>query len=82
MRITVYTVLLTALTIVFAPVAGMGHLYLGAAIVLGAVFCGLAVRLQQNATPQAAMRLFGWSITYITLLFGAMAADQLVRSGF
>jgi hypothetical protein len=25
-----------------------------------------------------AMRLFGWSITYITLLFGAMAADQLL----
>ena len=26
------------------------------------------------------MRLFGWSITYITLLFGAMAVDQL-RAG-
>jgi heme O synthase-like polyprenyltransferase len=24
------------------------------------------------------MRLFGWSITYITLLFGAMALDQLI----
>ena len=24
-----------------------------------------------------AMRLFGWSITYITVLFGAMAVDQL-----
>jgi protoheme IX farnesyltransferase len=80
-RITFYTVLLTALTIVFAPVAGMGHLYVGAAIVLGGIFCVLAVRLQRNATPQAAMRLFGWSITYITLLFGAMAADQLLRSG-
>jgi protoheme IX farnesyltransferase len=80
-RITVYTVLLTALTIVFAPVAGMGHLYVGTALVLGAIFCALAVRLQHNATPQAAMRLFGWSITYITLLFGAMAADQLLRSG-
>jgi len=80
-RITTYTVLLTALTVVFAPVAGMGNLYLGSAIVLGAVFCGLAVRLQQHSTPQAAMRLFGWSITYITLLFGAMAADQLLRSG-
>jgi protoheme IX farnesyltransferase len=81
-RITVYTVLLTALTVVFAPVAGMGHLYVGAALVLGGIFCVLAVRLQRDATPQAAMRLFGWSITYITLLFGAMAVDQLLRSGF
>jgi protoheme IX farnesyltransferase len=81
-RITAYTVLLTALTVLFAPIAGMGHFYVGAALVLGGVFCVLAVRLQRNATPQAAMRLFGWSITYITLLFGAMAADQLLRSGF
>ncbi len=29
-----------------------------------------------------AMRLFTWSITYITLLFGAMALDQLLRSGW
>ena len=28
-----------------------------------------------------AMILFGFSITYLTLLFAAMAADQLVRSG-
>jgi hypothetical protein len=27
------------------------------------------------------MRVFGWSITYVTLLFGAMAVDQLVRTG-
>jgi heme O synthase-like polyprenyltransferase len=27
------------------------------------------------------MRLFTWSISYITLLFGAMAADELLRSG-
>ena len=81
LRITLYTVLLTVLTIVFAPVADMGHLYVGSALVLGGVFCFMAVRLQRNATPKAAMQLFGWSITYITLLFGAMAADQLLRSG-
>ena len=80
-RILGYTALLWVLTLVFAPVAGMGHLYVGAALVLGAVFMVLAVRLLQEATPQAAMRVFGWSITYITLLFGAMALDQLVRAG-
>jgi heme O synthase-like polyprenyltransferase len=34
------------------------------------------------AVRSTAMRLFTWSITYITLLFGAMAADQLLRSGW
>ena len=28
---------------------------------------------------QAAMRLFSYSITYLTLLFGAMALDQLIH---
>jgi protoheme IX farnesyltransferase len=40
-----------------------------------------AVRLFQDPTPKRAMRLFSWSITYLTLLFGAMALDVLVRSG-
>ena len=45
------------------------------------VFTGLAVQLTRRATPAAAMRLFSYSITYIALLFGAMALDQLLRSG-
>jgi protoheme IX farnesyltransferase len=80
-RIVMYTVVLWALTVLFSPVAGMGHLYLLSALVLGAVFMGLALELLRNATPAAAMRLFAYSITYITLLFGAMALDQLLRSG-
>ncbi len=80
-RILAYTVVLWALTLVFSPVADMGGLYLGSAVVLGAVFTLLAARLLVDSSPKAAMRLFGYSITYITLLFGAMAVDQLVRSG-
>jgi protoheme IX farnesyltransferase len=71
-----------ALTLVFAPVADMGAVYVTAAVVLGAAFTWLAVALLRDLTPARAMRLFGFSITYITLLFGAMAADQLVRSGW
>jgi len=48
-------------------------------IVLGAVFTVYALRLQHEGSPARAMRLFSWSITYVTLLFGAMAADTLVR---
>ena len=78
-RILAYTLLLWALTLAFAPVADMGLLYLGAAAVLGGVFTWLAVRLLRDPSPDRAMRLFTWSITYITLLFGAMAVDQLLR---
>ena len=77
-RIVGYTVLLWALTIVFGPVADMGAIYLVSALVLGAVFLGYAIAVARNPQPKPAMALFGWSITYVVLLFGAMAVDQLV----
>ena len=80
-RILFYTALLWGLTLFFAPVADMGVTYITAAVVLGGVFTFLAVRLFVDPTPRRAMRVFGWSITYVTLLFGAMAADQLLRTG-
>ena len=78
-QIVVYTVLLWATSLVFYPVARMGDLYLVAAIVLGAIFLWQAVRLLRDRTPERAMRLFGYSISYLTLLFAAMALDQLLR---
>ena len=80
-RIVAYTLVVWALTLVFAAVADMGLLYTGSAVVLGAAFTGLAVRLLQIGSTATAMRLFGFSITYITLLFGVMALDVLVRYG-
>jgi protoheme IX farnesyltransferase len=80
-RILGYTLLLWALTLFFGPVADMGELYFVAALVLGAVFTWYAVQLLRTESADKAMRLFTYSITYITLLFGAMAADQLLRSG-
>ncbi|GJM36749.1 MAG: protoheme IX farnesyltransferase [Acidimicrobiales bacterium] len=81
-RIVWYTVLLWALTLLFGPVADMGITYYVAAVVLGGVFLGLAIQVFRKPEPALAMRLFGWSITYVTLLFGAMAADEIVRNGF
>jgi protoheme IX farnesyltransferase len=77
-QILAYTVLLFIVSLVFAPVAHMGAIYTVSAVVLGAVFVLFAVRVLRNASVANAMRLFGWSITYVTLLFGAMALDQLV----
>ena len=41
----------------------------------------MAVQLLRTADSKRAMPLFAYSITYISLLFGAMMADQLIRSG-
>jgi protoheme IX farnesyltransferase len=79
--ILAYTVALWALTLLLVPVAHMGYLYLASALVLGAVFVAYAVRLALEPTGRAAMRLFGYSITYLAALFLAMGADVLVRHG-
>ncbi len=78
-QITIYTVLLWAISSVFAPVAHMGLIYVVAAAVLGGVFVAYSVALQRDGSTARAMKLFHYSITYVTLLFGAMAVDQLVR---
>src|SRR4051794_32727623 len=78
-QIIVYTVVLWGTSLVFAPVAGMGLLYVTAAVVLGGVFLFYALELRRTASPVQAMRLFTYSISYVTLLFAAMAVDQLVR---
>ncbi len=80
-KILAYTIVLWALTLVFAPVAGMGWIYIVSAVLLGGVFTWFALRVMRQPDPGQAMRLFGWSITYLVLLFGAMAVDQIVRTG-
>jgi protoheme IX farnesyltransferase len=77
-RIVAYTAVMWALTLLFAPVADMGALYTVSALVLGAAYLGLTVDLMRSPGADKAMRLFHWSITYVTLLFGAMALDQLL----
>jgi protoheme IX farnesyltransferase len=77
-QILAYTALVAVVSLIFAATASMGPLYWVAAALLGAVFLGLAFRLWRNPTETNAMLLFHWSITYVTLLFVAMAADQLI----
>ena len=80
-KIVVYTLITVALTLLFGVVASMGWVYWLAAVVSGGVFTALAVQVQRRPEPALAMRLFGWSITYLMVLFGAMAVDVLVRNG-
>jgi len=77
-QIVGYTVMVIALSLVLVPVAHMGLLYVVSAVLLGAIFLALSVGVLRTGSPRVAMRLFTYSITYLTLLFGAMALDRLI----
>lgn len=75
-----YSVALVVVSLVFGWVAHMGPLYWAVAVLAGALYLVDAVRLRvDGGTPKAAMRLFGYSITYVTAIFVAMAVDVVVR---
>ena len=74
-----YSLVLVALTLVFAATGAVGGIYLGAAAVLGAVFVWAAWRLWRGQTRQKARNLYLYSLLYLALLFGAMMADGVYR---
>jgi protoheme IX farnesyltransferase len=79
-QIVLYTVALVAVSLLLLPTAGMGWIYLVAAVLLGALFLLGALRLRADASSgRAAIRLFRYSISYLTLLFAAVAADAILR---
>jgi protoheme IX farnesyltransferase len=79
-QIVIYSLLLVAVSLLLMPAAGMGWIYLIAALALGAAFVWYAVRVLQDATDgRAAIGLFRYSISYLTLLFAAVAIDSVLR---
>jgi len=79
-QIVLYTIVLVGVSLLLLPAAGMGWIYLVAAVLLGGMFLVQALRLRSDAANgRAAITLFRYSITYLTLLFAAVAADALVR---
>ena len=81
-RMVLYAFQVWAMSLIFLPVADMGLIYLISAVSLGAMFTFFSFQVMLKPTRKSAMRLFGFSITYITMLFSLIAIDQLVRSGF
>jgi protoheme IX farnesyltransferase len=81
-QIFLYTVLLVAVSLVFFAVAKMGLIYLVAAAVLGAIFLWKSGNLAREGTLEGttagAIRLYKFSISYLTLLFLAVAVDALI----
>jgi heme o synthase len=77
-QIVVYAVILVAFTLLPAATGFLGAFYAAAAVLLGAAFVGLAVRLLRHPSRPAALRLYLSSLAYLALLFCAMAADRVI----
>lgn len=83
-NIVAYGVIMVLFSLALIPVAPMGWVYSIAAVVLGLLFMGQTVLLYRVARSQTgdvlpiAMRLFHGSITYLALLFLAIAIDPFV----
>ncbi|HSL33034.1 MAG TPA: heme o synthase [Candidatus Limnocylindrales bacterium] len=82
-QIGLYTILMVSISLVLWAVARMGLIYLVAAVVLGGLFLWQAWSLwRQGASEEGstagAIRLYRYSISYLTLLFGAVAVDAIV----
>jgi heme o synthase len=79
-QIVIYSWLMVAASLALAPLGG-GWVYAACAAVLGAVFLIEAHRLHRRvrggATPKPLV-LFHYSITYLTLLFAAVAVSQFI----
>jgi heme o synthase len=79
-QILLYTILLFLVTLMPFLIQMSGLIYLAGAISLGVGFLYYAVKLYLDKSPnKIAMKTFGYSILYLSLLFGFLLADHYAR---
>jgi heme o synthase len=76
LHLLLYTVMLTAATLLPFAVGMSGWIYLVAVLVLDAVFLYYAVKLYLAYNDALARRTFSFSILYLSLLFAALLVDH------
>ena len=74
--IFIYSLVLVALSLVFATTSAVGLVYVGAAATLGGIFLALAWQLKGDSSTRRARALYLFSLLYLALLFVAMIADS------
>ena len=81
-QIWLYTILLVAMSLMLWAVAGMGLVYLAVAVIGGGIFLLRAWRLRSDVLGdgllRGATRLYRFSISYLTLIFAAIAIDSIL----
>ncbi|MDX2529523.1 heme o synthase [Streptomyces europaeiscabiei] len=84
-QIVLYSWVMVAVSLMLTPLGYTGWFYTAVAVVTGGWWLWEAHALQNRAKSGAAgvklkeMRLFHWSITYVSLLFVAVAVDPFLR---
>jgi protoheme IX farnesyltransferase len=77
LHILLYTIILCIVTLLPYLTGMSGLLYLAAAVVLGGIFLRHAIRLRRkDAAPNLPMKVFGYSIKYLMVLFAALLVDH------
>jgi protoheme IX farnesyltransferase len=76
LHLLLYTLLLTATTLLPFATHMAGLFYLSAALVLDAVFMGYAAALWRRYSDALAKRTFAYSIFYLAMLFAALMVDH------
>ncbi|WP_031406584.1 heme o synthase [Thiomonas sp. FB-Cd] len=74
-----YTLLLTAVSLMPFAVHMSGIVYVVAAVVLDAIFIAYAWELKQRYSDMLARKMFRYSIVYLSLLFAAMLVDHYLK---
>lgn len=82
LHILLYTIILLLVTLLPFITHMSNLLYLISAVILGGLFLGYAVRLMYRPTAQLPMKTFGFSITYLSLLFAMLLVDHYVPLTF
>ena len=77
--VVLYTVALVAVTLLPYVVRMSGLFYLAAALVLGGIFVGYALRLRYAYSDALARTTFRYSIVYLAALFSALLVDHYLR---
>jgi len=79
-QILLYTILLVIVTLMPFIVQMSGLIYLSGAIALGIGFLYYAIKLYREDQPNViAMKTFGYSIFYLSMLFAFLLADHYAR---
>lgn len=76
LHLLLYTVLLSAVTLLPFAVGMSGWIYLLSVLVLDGYFLYFAIKLYRNYSDALARRTFGFSILYLSLLFAALLIDH------
>ena len=79
LHVLLYTVILTAVTMMPFATRMSGAIYLVSIVALNAVFLWYAVRIYLAYSDRLAQRTFRYSIAYLTLLFAALLLDHYFR---